>query len=355
MTDGILLAEMQRDRMLRQYDTLIIDEAHERSLNIDFILGYLQAAAAPPPRPEGDHHLGDHRPASGFAAALRRTRPIVEVSGRTYPVEMRYRPGRRRSDEDDDARSRDQIQAIVRRRRRAVRRGPGRHPGVPQRRAGDPRHRRRAATSATLPQHRDPAAVRPAVRRRAAPGLPAHTGAPGRAGHQRRRDLADRARHPVRGRPGHRPHLPLQPPHSRCSGCRSSRSRRPRQPAQGPLRPYAPTASASGCTPRRTSRPAGVHRPGDPAHQPRLGHPADDRARARRHRGVPVRRPARPAQRHATASTCCTSSARFDRRGDPATAHRRSAGKLARLPVDPRLARMVLEADAQRLRPRGAW
>ena len=67
MTDGILLNEMQRDRLLRKYDTIIIDEAHERSLNIDFILGYLKQLLPAAPRPQGRHHLGDHRP-----AALRR-------------------------------------------------------------------------------------------------------------------------------------------------------------------------------------------------------------------------------------------------------------------------------------------
>ena len=61
MTDGILLAEIQRDRMLARYDTLIIDEAHERSLNIDFILGYLKELLPQAPRPQGDHHLGHHR------------------------------------------------------------------------------------------------------------------------------------------------------------------------------------------------------------------------------------------------------------------------------------------------------
>ena len=64
MTDGILLAEIQRDRMLRRYDTLIIDEAHERSLNIDFLLGYIHRAAASTARPEADRHLGDDRHAA---------------------------------------------------------------------------------------------------------------------------------------------------------------------------------------------------------------------------------------------------------------------------------------------------
>ena len=72
MTDGILLNELARDRQLRRYDTLIIDEAHERSLNIDFILGYLRQLLPQPPGPEGDHHLRDHRPGAVRGGLLRR-------------------------------------------------------------------------------------------------------------------------------------------------------------------------------------------------------------------------------------------------------------------------------------------
>ena len=61
MTDGILLAETQGDRFLDAYDTIIVDEAHERSLNIDFLLGYLKWLLPQAPGPEGRHHLGDHR------------------------------------------------------------------------------------------------------------------------------------------------------------------------------------------------------------------------------------------------------------------------------------------------------
>ena len=90
MTDGILLNEIARDRQLRRYDTLIIDEAHERSLNIDFILGYLRRLL--PSRPDlkviiTSATIDPERFAAAFAGA-----PIVEVSGRTYPVEVRYRP-----------------------------------------------------------------------------------------------------------------------------------------------------------------------------------------------------------------------------------------------------------------------
>jgi ATP-dependent helicase HrpA len=90
MTDGILLAEMQTDRLLRQYDTLIIDEAHERSLNIDFILGYLKQIL--PKRPDlkviiTSATIDPERFSQHFNNA-----PIIQVSGRTYPVDIHYRP-----------------------------------------------------------------------------------------------------------------------------------------------------------------------------------------------------------------------------------------------------------------------
>ncbi|MFC3689047.1 ATP-dependent RNA helicase HrpA [Aquipuribacter hungaricus] len=109
MTDGILLAEIQRDPMLRRYDTIIVDEAHERSLNVDVLLGYLHRLL--PQRP--DLHLvitsatiDPQRFADHFGGA-----PVVEVSGRTYPVDIRYRPYS--GDEADPADDRDEPQAIV--------------------------------------------------------------------------------------------------------------------------------------------------------------------------------------------------------------------------------------------------
>ncbi|WP_236559624.1 ATP-dependent RNA helicase HrpA [Colwellia sp. 20A7] len=95
MTDGILLAEMQRDRLLRQYDTIIIDEAHERSLNIDFILGYLRQVLIKRPDLKvivTSATIDPQRFANHFADKNGKPAPIIEVSGRTYPVEMRYRP-----------------------------------------------------------------------------------------------------------------------------------------------------------------------------------------------------------------------------------------------------------------------
>ena len=105
MTDGILLAEIQHDRFLNQYDTIIIDEAHERSLNIDFILGYLKELL--PRRPDlkviiTSATIDPQRFSKHFDDA-----PIIEVSGRTYPVETRYRP----LSGDDDV-DRDQLEGI---------------------------------------------------------------------------------------------------------------------------------------------------------------------------------------------------------------------------------------------------
>ncbi|MET9292739.1 ATP-dependent RNA helicase HrpA [Streptomyces sp. NPDC003077] len=137
MTDGILLAEIQTDRELRQYDTIIIDEAHERSLNIDFLLGYL--AQLLPRRPDLKlvitsatidperfaRHFGSFATVGGTGANANGTTtngagtaadgdeppsaPIIEVSGRTYPVEVRYRPLLEEGGQDSD---RDQITAI---------------------------------------------------------------------------------------------------------------------------------------------------------------------------------------------------------------------------------------------------
>ncbi|MEI6069113.1 MAG: ATP-dependent RNA helicase HrpA [Methylococcaceae bacterium] len=101
MTDGILLAESQNDPYLSQYDTIIIDEAHERSLNIDFLLGYLKWLL--PKRPDlkviiTSATIDPQRFSAHFNNA-----PIIEVSGRTYPVDMRYRPIEQREEDDDQS------------------------------------------------------------------------------------------------------------------------------------------------------------------------------------------------------------------------------------------------------------
>ena len=123
MTDGILLAEIQRDRDLRRYDTLIIDEAHERSLNVDFLLGYLRQLL--PRRPDlkliiTSATIDTDRFAAHFAAADGTPAPIVLVEGRTFPVELRYRPFG--IDPDDD---RDQTGAVCDAVSELWREGPG--------------------------------------------------------------------------------------------------------------------------------------------------------------------------------------------------------------------------------------
>ena len=134
MTDGILLAESQGDPLLSRYDTLIIDEAHERSLNIDFLLGYLKTlvekrsnlrvviTSATIDAERFSRHFNDA--------------PVIEVSGRTYPVEIRWRPiereepdapgasgkaGREKKDKDAP----DQIAAILDATDELARVGPG--------------------------------------------------------------------------------------------------------------------------------------------------------------------------------------------------------------------------------------
>ncbi len=115
MTDGILLAEIQRDRMLRRYDTLIIDEAHERSLNIDFLLGYLKRLL--PQRPDLKLIVTSATIDTATFSRHFDDAPVVEVTGRSYPVEIRYRP----LDEDNG----DQVLAISAAVSELHREGPG--------------------------------------------------------------------------------------------------------------------------------------------------------------------------------------------------------------------------------------
>jgi ATP-dependent helicase HrpA len=144
MTDGILLAELQRDRQLKRYDTIIIDEAHERSLNIDFLLGYLRqllprrpdlkviiTSATIDPERFAEHFALDSagRVAAEGGRIETTPAPIIEVSGRTYPVEVRYRPlvqgldgGK---DEDGEVVVRDQTEAIVDAVKELSKEGPG--------------------------------------------------------------------------------------------------------------------------------------------------------------------------------------------------------------------------------------
>ena len=180
MTDGILLAELQRDRLLSAYDTIIVDEAHERSLNIDFILGYL--AQLLPRRPDlkvviTSATIETERFSAHFGGA-----PVIEVTGRTYPgrgalpparpVDLRRRGHRRRR-----AEPRDQIGAITDAVSELRRETPG---DVLVFLAGE-REIRDTADALRGPRparHRDPAALRPAVAGRAAPRVRAAPGPP---------------------------------------------------------------------------------------------------------------------------------------------------------------------------------
>ncbi len=113
MTDGILLAETQGDQALSAYDTLIIDEAHERSLNIDFLLGYLRQLL--PHRPDlkviiTSATIAPRQFAEFFAQAGKPEPPVIEVSGRTYPVEVRYRP---LIADEEDQEDRDLTQGVL--------------------------------------------------------------------------------------------------------------------------------------------------------------------------------------------------------------------------------------------------
>jgi HrpA-like RNA helicase len=174
MTDGILLAETQTDPLLKAYDTLIIDEAHERSLNIDFLLGYLRQIL--PRRPDlkvivtsatidADRFAKHFADASACRAGGARASPparvgAIMVSGRTFPVEQRYRPfeetgfGRKRiATLNVDAIDADRPKWTSCGSGRAGRVGQrrGRHPGLPARRARNPRSGRPPAQAPVAP------------------------------------------------------------------------------------------------------------------------------------------------------------------------------------------------------------
>ena len=254
MTDGILLAEIQSDRWLSRYDTLIIDEAHERSLNIDFLLGYLQQLL----RKRRDLKLiitsatiDTERFARHFGDA-----PVINVEGRSYPVEVRYRPPEGEGEQVVDGRTQDA--------RGGERTHERRHRGRGRR--DHPRRSRSGDVLVFLPGEREirdahRALAQRKYRRTEVLALYARLSArdqdrvfqPGpaaahRADHQCRRNLADGAAHPLRGRSrrGARQALfaaaEARPPAHRADLAGQ------RRPAQGPLRARRRPASAIACT-----------------------------------------------------------------------------------------------------------
>ncbi len=187
MTDGILLAESTHDRYLDAYDTIIIDEAHERSLNIDFLLGYLKQML---PRRRDlrliitSATIDTEKFSRHFDGA-----PVIEVSGRGHPVDLVYQPLAIRIRGRRTGRSRP----VPRHRRRRAAAGPHRpgrrHTGVFVGRARNPRSRRVPAAQpggTDRCAHRDITAVRQAVVRGAASRLSPRSPAPHHPGHQRR-------------------------------------------------------------------------------------------------------------------------------------------------------------------------
>ena len=145
-----------------------------------------------------------------------------------------------------------------------------------------------------MARRRGPSLVRPIVECGAAPGFRAACFTTHRPGHQHRRNVADGAGHPLRGRHRYRAHLPVLHAHEGPAPARRAGEPGQRQPAFGPVRPRGRRHRHPPVLGGGLPLPSGVHRPGDPAHQPRVGDPADGQPRPRRRRGLPVRRRPRP-------------------------------------------------------------
>ena len=352
MTDGILLAEIQRDRDLLRRTTRSSStrRTSERSTSTSCSA---TSSSCSPRRPDLKLVITsrDDRP-----AALRRStsaaRRCVEVSGRTLP-------------------GRGALPAAGRRTERRRRPGAGdratRSTSCPAEGPGDvlvflsgEREIRDTADAlrglACRERHRGRCRCTPGCRR------PSSTGSSRRT-RGRRIVLATNVAETSLTVPGIR--YVVDPGTARISRY-SQRTKVQRlpierdqpgvgEPARRPLRPrrrrHLHPALRGGGLPR----PAGVHRPGDPAHQPGVGHPADDGARPRRHRGLPVRRAAGPAQRQGRRRPAASSSARSTPAQDDPRKRLTQLGRtLAQLPVDPRLAPHGARGRPQRLRARGA-
>ena len=229
------------------------------------------AAAAAAARPQAHHHLGHHRPGALRRGLRRRAhhrgvRPHLPGRG---PL-----PAGRREDSDQGQAISDAIDELSAE-------GPG---DILVFLSGEREIRDTADLLGRPGPARRAPAVLPAVGRRAAPGVRAPSGLladpPGRPGHQRGRDLADRARHPLRHRPRHRADLPLQPPDQGAAAAHRADLAGLGQPAPGPLRPDRGRDLHPAVLRGGLPGAPGVHRAGDPAHQPGLGHLADGGASA---------------------------------------------------------------------------
>ncbi len=291
MTDGILLAEVQSDRLLEQYDTLIIDEAHERSLNIDFLLGYLKQLL--PQRPDlkvivTSATIDPERFSKHFEGA-----PIILVSGRTYPVEVLYRP--LKSDDPEDADDeREQADAIVDAVNELARHGNG---DVLVFLSGE-REIREAAEE--LRKHHPPGTqILPLYARLSAAEQQEVFKPHGR----RRIVLATNVAETSLTVPGIRYVVDTGLARISRYSARTKVQRLPIEPisrASADQRKGRCGRVAEGVCIRLYSRgglraAAAVHRPGNPADEPGGRHPADEVGPAGRHRDVPVRGAARPA------------------------------------------------------------
>lgn len=285
MTDGILLAETQTDRYLAAYDTIIIDEAHERSLNIDFLLGYLKQLL--PRRPDlkviiTSATIDAERFSQHFNGA-----PVLEVSGRTYPVEILYRPLTGKDEDDAEVELTD---AIVDAADELARYGEGDIlvflPGE--------REIREAAEALRKSTLRRNDEILPLFARRAAQNLPPlRRETPHRIGNQRRRNLAHRAGHQIRHR--HRPRARQTLFRTGESGAASYRKNLPsrRPPTLRPLRPRLRRRVYQTVFRRRFQQPPRIYRPRNRPQQPRRRHPAHGIAETRRRSGIPIFRNAR--------------------------------------------------------------
>ncbi len=292
MTDGILLAETHSDRELRAYDTIIVDEAHERSLNIDFLLGYLKRLVAL--RPElkvivTSATIDTQRFSDFFGGA-----PVIEVSGRTYPGGSPLSPrvlrgggrGRRAGGHERGHREGGRRD-----------RGPwphGRHPRIPPGRARDPRGGRDA--SQAPPEGRgDPAALLAPVGRGAGPRLRALGRAAHRARDERRGNLAHGARHPLRDRHGTCARQAFQPAAEDRPVANRARLAGRGDAARRALRPRGERRGDPPLCRGGLRGEARLHHARDPADLARERDPAHGRPRAGRDRGLSLSRAAHGA------------------------------------------------------------